>query len=197
MDQDGNVFETSAAYAYPALQRVKSQPAGDGWRLIPQAELARALAYANFIGTSGVVIRRDLAMTLGGFDESLVGTEDVDLWFRLAHQCDAVYCAEIGHAYRVHSASIVQGHPPIRNAMFRLEALRRERARSRDREARLQLDRRIAGNLDTIGYHQALLGERWRAIRSYLHAYAVSPHRYRILSLINAGFLTPDDKPDT
>ena len=50
IDEDGNVFETSTFYAYPALQRVKSQPAGEGWRLVPQAELARALVYANLSG---------------------------------------------------------------------------------------------------------------------------------------------------
>ena len=194
MDEDGNVFETSTAYAYPALHRVESQPVGEGWRLIPQAELARALVYANFIGTSGVVIRRDLVMTLGGFDEALVGTEDIDLWFRLAHRCDALYCADIGHAYREHTAGIVRGHPPIRNALFRIEALRRERARWRGGPERRQLDRRIAQNLEAIGYHQHLRRERWRAVGSYLHALAIAPHRRRLLNLLKAGLLAPDDE---
>ena len=195
MDEDGNVFETSAAYAYPALQRVRSQPAGEGWRLIPQAELARALVYANFIGTSGVVVRRDLAMRLGGFDEALVGTEDVDLWFRLAHRCDALYATDVGHSYRVHAASLLRG-PPIRNSLFRVKALRRERARWRDREAYRELDRRIAENLDVIGTSQRRLRQRWRAVRSYLRAYATSPHRDRLVSLIRTGLLAPNDEPD-
>jgi len=182
IDEDGNVFETSTAYAYPALQRVTSQPAGEGWRLLRQAELARALVYANFIGTSGVVIRRDLVMRLGGFDEALVGTEDVDLWFRLAHCCDALYCADVGHAYREHTAGIVRGRPPIRNALFRIEALRRERARWREGPERRQLDRRIAQNLETIGYFQLLGGERWRAVRSYLRALTISPDRGAIFN---------------
>jgi len=182
IDEDGNVFETSARYRFQALQRVKSHPVGDGWRLIPQADLARALVYANFIGVSGVVMRRSLAMTLGGFDEGFVAHEDIDLWFRLAHRCDALYCANVGHAYRVHGAGIVHGRPPISNAMFRIEVMRREKARWRDREARRQLDRRIAENLVTIGYHQGLQGERWRGVRSYLHACAVSPHRGAIFN---------------
>src|ERR1700694_1734224 len=43
MDADGNVFETSITYAYPVFRGLRSQPAGDGWRLIPQSELARGL----------------------------------------------------------------------------------------------------------------------------------------------------------
>jgi len=184
MDEDGNVFETSTTYAYPALQRVKSRPVGEGWRLVPQAELARALAYENFIGTSGIVIRRDLAMTLGGFDETLENAEDVDLWFRFAHRCDALYCADVGHACREETAGVVRGSLPIRNALFRIEALRRERARWRGGPERRQLDRRIALNLETIGYFELLRGERWRAMRSYLHALAVSPERSAIFNTL-------------
>jgi glycosyltransferase involved in cell wall biosynthesis len=196
MDEDGNVFEMSSAYAYPALQRLKSQPAGEGWRLLPQAELARALLHANFVGTSGVVMRRDLAMTLGGFDEALCYGEDVDLWFRLAHHCDAVYGADVGHSYRMHAAGLVQGGPPIGNSMRRLEVLRRERARWRDPAAHRPLDRRIAENLDIIALQQRLQRQRWHAVRSYLHAYAISPHRHRLVSLLKAAFLAPGDKPD-
>jgi len=195
MDEDGHVFETSTAYAYPSLQRAKSQPAGDPWRLIPQAELARALVYANFIGTSGVVIRRDLAVMLGGFDEALVVAEDVDLWFRLAHRCDALYSTNIGHSYREHAAGLTHG-PSIPNELFEVMALSRERARWRDREARRELRRRIAEHLDAVGYCQRLQGERWRAVRSYLRAYTISPQTVRLISLIKAGFLAPDDKPD-
>jgi len=184
MDEDGNVFETSTTYAYPALQHIKSQPVGEDWRLVPQAELARALVYENFIGTSGIVIRRDLAMTLGGFDETLENAEDVDLWFRFAHRCDALYCADVGHACREETAGVVRGSLPIRNALFRVEALRRERARWRGGPERRQLDRRIALNLETTGYFQLLRGERWRAMRSYLQALAVSPERSAIFNTL-------------
>jgi glycosyltransferase involved in cell wall biosynthesis len=191
MDADGNVFETSFSYAYPVFRGLKSEPAGGDWRLIPQSELARGLLYENFIGTSGVVMRKDLAMTLGGFDETLANGDDLDLWFRLAHRCDAVYSSSVGHSYRVHSTSIIHG-PPIRNAVSRIRVLRGERARWRDRAARRQLDRRIAENLDVIGYQQRLRRERWRAVRSYLHAYVTSPESRWLLGLIAAALLKPE-----
>jgi glycosyltransferase involved in cell wall biosynthesis len=191
MDADGNVFETSFSYAYPVFRGLKSEPAGGDWRLIPQSELARGLLYENFIGTSGVVMRRDLAMTLGGFDETLGNGDDLDLWFRLAHRCDALYSPSVGHSYRVHSTSLIHG-PPIRNAASRIKVLRRERARWRDRAARRHLDRRIAENLAGIGYQQRLRRKRWLAVRSYLHAYATSPERRWLASLIAAALIAPE-----
>lgn len=189
MDADGNVFETSFSYAYPVFRSLKSEPAGGDWRLIPQSELARGLLYENFIGTSGVVVRKDLALALGGFDETLRNGDDLDLWFRLSHRCDALYSPTIGHSYRVHSASVVH-RPHIRNAVSRIEVLRRERERWRDRAARAQLDLRIAENLGVIGYQQRLQRKRWSAVSSYLRAFATSPERRWIAGLIAAAFFT-------
>jgi hypothetical protein len=103
---------------------LKSEPTEGDWRLLPQNELVCGLLYENFIGTSGVVMRKDLAMTLGGFDETLANGDDLDLWFRLAHCCDAVYSPSVGHAYRVHSTSVIHARP---SAIPSPKVLRRER----------------------------------------------------------------------
>jgi len=174
MDADGNVFETSASYAYPTFRGLSSEPAGGDWRLIPQSELAHGLIYGNFIGTSSVVLRRDLVIAVGGFDESLPNADDVDLWYRLAHRCAALYSERIAYSYRVLTNSVARG-PPLRTALSRIKVLRRERARWGDRKARRQLDRRIAENLASIGYQQRLRRDRWLAVRSYLRAYVTSP----------------------
>jgi glycosyltransferase involved in cell wall biosynthesis len=191
MDADGNVFETSFSYAYPVFRSLKSEPAGDGWRLIRQSELARGLLYENFIGTSGVVLRRELALSLGGFDETLTNGDDLDLWFRLAHRCDALYCPDIGHSYRVHSASVVH-RPLIRNVLSRIQVLRAERARWQDAAARRQLDRRIAENLANIGFQRRLRRERWQAVGSYAHAYVISPERRWLAHLLAAALFAPE-----
>jgi len=190
MDEDGNVFETSCAYAYPVFRALKSEPAGEGWRLIPQRELARGLLYENFIGTSGVVLRKDLAVRLGGFYEELPNADDIDLWYRLAHCCDALYSPTVGHSYRVRAASVVRG-PRIRNALSSIKVRKREKARWRDRAARRQLDRRIAEFLGVIGYEQRLQKERWSAVKSYLHAFAISPESRWLAALVAAALLTP------
>ena len=196
IDADGNVFETSASYAYPKFRGLESEPAGGDWRLIPQAALARGLLYENFIGTSGVVIRKSLVVTLGGFDETLANSNDRDLWFRLAHRCGAVYSPTIGHSYRVHSASIIHG-PPVRNAISRISVLRRERARWRDRAARRQLNRLIAENYAAIGYHERRQQQRWTAVRSFLRAFSVSRERRWLASMLVSALSSPESEAYT
>ena len=196
IDADGNVFETSVSYAYPMFRGLESEPAGGDWRLIPQAALARGLLYENFIGTSGVVIRTSLVPTLGGFDETLANSNDRDIWFRLAHRCDAVYSPRVGHSYRVHSASIIHG-PPIRNAISRISVLRRERARWRDRAARRQLNRLIAENYAAIGYHERRQQQRWPAARSFLRAFSVSRERRWLASMLVSALSSPESEAYT
>ena len=133
-------------------------------------------------------------MTLGGFDETLANGDDLDLLFRLAHRCDALYSPTVGHSYRVHSTSVFHGRPPIRNAVSRIKVLRRERARWHDRAVRRQLDRRIAENLAGIGYQQRLRRERWSAVRSYLHAYATSHESRWLAHVIAAALVAPDGR---
>jgi glycosyltransferase involved in cell wall biosynthesis len=53
--------------------------------------------------SSGVVARRDLVMQVGGFDESLLGVEDQDMWLKLAHVSLVDYVAEPLVGLRVHS----------------------------------------------------------------------------------------------
>jgi len=185
MDADGNVFETSASYAYPTFRGLQWQPGGDDWRLLPQSELARGLIYGNFIGTSSVVLRRELVIAVGGFDESLPNADDIDLWYRLAHRCAALYSPQLAYSYRVLAGSVARG-PVLRTALSRIKVLRRERTRWHDRAARRQLDRRIAANLASIGYQQRLRRARWLAVRSYLRAYVTSPESRWLAYLLAA-----------
>ncbi len=191
MDADGNVFETSIAHAYPVFRHLDAADAGAGWRLIPQAELARGLLYENFIGTSGVVARKDLIVKLGGFDESLPNGDDLDLWFRFGHHCDALYSPEISHSYRVHATSVIHG-PPIRNALSRIKVLKRERERWRDPAVRRHLNHHIAENLAGIGYQERLRGRRWRAVQTYLSAYSISPDARWMRDIAKTLFFEPN-----
>jgi glycosyltransferase involved in cell wall biosynthesis len=54
---------------------------------------------------SGVVARRDLVMSVGGFDESLFHVEDQDLWLKLARVSTVDYVPEALVGLRNHSGS--------------------------------------------------------------------------------------------
>ena len=62
-------------------------------------------------GGSGVIMRRALFDEVGGFDEEFQGTEDWDLYLRLASAAPAVALDEPLVAYRVQPRSQISGEP--------------------------------------------------------------------------------------
>ncbi len=174
IDVDGRVIEPSASADYPAFRQLTKVPLGQSWYLVPQTALARGLMYENFIGTSGVVLRKNLLTDIGPFDDTIVYSEDRDLWFRLAHRCNALYWDHIGHSYRVSPGSLTHG-PAVRNARHRIAVLQREKERWSDRTARRQLNHLIAENLAAIGYEHRLRHRRLGSIAMFAQAFATSP----------------------
>jgi len=174
IDADGRVIAPSAIVGYPVFSTLASVSVGDAWYLIPQAELARGLLYENFIGTSGVVLRKQLLTEVGPFDDSIVYSEDRDLWFRLSHSCSALYSSRIGHSYRMTPGSLTYGSA-VRNARHRITVLRREKNRWKDRSVHRQLNHLIAENLAAIGYEQRRHHRRLRSIAMFVQAFTISP----------------------
>jgi len=174
IDEAGALLERSTLTAYPSFQGLKSSSATNGWRLIQQPEFARGLLYENFIGTSGVVLRKSVLDRIGTFDEKLSYSEDRDLWFRLAHECAALYHNRIGHSYRIAPGSLSL-RPGAHQARSRLEALRREKARWHSVPERRQIDRLIAENLAAVAYEYRRSGRRFASVRMFLQALATSP----------------------
>jgi len=171
---DGRVIEQSVLTGYPVFRRLATVPIEHDWYLIPQAELARGLLYENFIGTCGVVVRKDVLTEIGPFDDSLACSEDRDLWFRLGHRCAALYWDHIGFSYRMNPVSVSHG-PGVRNARNRIIVLRRERDRWTDRAARRQLNGLIAENMAAIGYERRLQRRRLGSVAMFAQAFATSP----------------------
>jgi glycosyltransferase involved in cell wall biosynthesis len=174
IDANGRILESSVIAQIPAFRELASEPDEDSWRLIPRSELERGLLGANFIGTSGVILRKSVLSDIGVFDESLVYCEDRDLWLRLAHRCSALYREQIGHSYRVAPGSLTY-KPTLRTARDRITVFRREKARRKTRHERRQLDRQIAENLATIGYEYRRSRKSVRSAASFLQAFVTHP----------------------
>lgn len=60
----------------------------------------------NRVHTSTVVMRRDVLEQLGGFDETLPGWEDIDLWTRTAARYPFGYVDRVLACYRMHAHGI-------------------------------------------------------------------------------------------
>lgn len=174
IDGEGRVLEPSVLAFKIAECAIATRRVEGSWHLISQAELERGLLQRNFIGTSGVVARRNLLESVGAFDEGLVYAEDLDLWFRLAHRCGALYSDVVGHAYRLAPGSLTYT-PNVRTASDRITVLRRERARRSLRRERRHLDRLIAESLGAIGYEHRRNHNRWPSMGAFAQALVTNP----------------------
>lgn len=197
IDEDGTLICQSVLGDYRARNLLTAGEAQADWRVIPQRELARALVYENFIGTSGVVLRKALLADIGAFDESLTYSEDRDLWFRLAHHGDALYWNRIGHSYRIRRGSLTAG-PGIPIARARIAVLERERKRwSRsERAVQRQIDSLVAANLAAIGYEERRR-RRLQAIVLFARAFVLSREIRWLRALLGSLFSVPRHTADT
>lgn len=84
---------------------VGGRPLGPACVVAGRERLARQLLLADFILPSSLVVRRDVALGIGGFDEGLRNCEDYDFLLRLLVVTDAVIVETPGLFYRIHSAN--------------------------------------------------------------------------------------------
>jgi glycosyltransferase involved in cell wall biosynthesis len=64
---------------------------------------AEMLSHGNpFVSPGQTLIRTHVLREMGGFDTSLWGTDDMDLWFRLALNAKIVACRQNALRYRIH-----------------------------------------------------------------------------------------------
>jgi teichuronic acid biosynthesis glycosyltransferase TuaG len=101
----------------------------------PQRGHFRALLYGNFIANSTVLVRRDILTEVGPFnvDRALHGTEDYEMWLRIAHSHKLVGIDEPLIRYRVHSGGLARNRA---KATLRGMAVLRSRCWNRNPEAR-------------------------------------------------------------
>jgi glycosyltransferase involved in cell wall biosynthesis len=64
------------------------------------------LLVENFIGTSSVVIKKEIFQEFGGFNTELRALQDWDLWLRIAEKYQVCYIDQPLVYYRVHSSSV-------------------------------------------------------------------------------------------
>jgi glycosyltransferase involved in cell wall biosynthesis len=194
IDAEGHVLERSTLSAYPKFAQLQRENMADGWQLIPQAEFARGLLYENFIGTSGVTLRRSALDRVGLFDEQLTYSEDRDLWFRLAHTGSALYSDNIGHSYRVFPGSLTF-RPGTRQALHRITVLERERRRWSKAAEVAQIDRLLAENFSALAYAQRKSGRRLASATNFLRAFRKVPQSRFLRSALGSLVLMPEARP--
>lgn len=66
------------------------------------------LIRGNLFSTSCMVIRKDIVIKAGGFDQTLLSAQDYDLWIRCAEFSEAVYLEEALAIYLIRSDNITR-----------------------------------------------------------------------------------------
>jgi len=92
----------------------------------PEAFEIHAWKVENRVGSITTMFRRDAALSVGGFDASIRGCDDWDLWIRLADRYRVAWCDEPLAEYRSYSGQLSRdGELMYRN---RLRVLRKHRS---------------------------------------------------------------------
>ncbi len=132
----------------------------------------RLLSGDTHLAHPSVMMRRSLLQQVGGYDASLMPTEDLDLWLRLGEITELANLPDILIRYREHIASIStwqQGRPWLEKR----EACRRAWQR-RGIEARPISDRPYRAGLDRDSQFEFVFQWAWIAYMQGRHRMAIA-----------------------
>lgn len=106
IDEQDNIVNPDFLAPYQTLHQIPKKPIGKQAYLIESHAALRGLAASNYLGTSGVAIRREVFDRVGYFDEEVRNSDDFLMWQAVASQYDLLYIPEVFHQYRIRSGSI-------------------------------------------------------------------------------------------
>lgn len=117
------IDENGAPLDIPDASARRSAPSGS--KLVPvpptQPTTHAMLAVDNFIQSAGaVLIRKTAIAAVGLFDQSIAGSADHDMWFRLTRAAPILFTPRVVLAYRVHPASMSKSRRVMRAAGLRM-----------------------------------------------------------------------------
>jgi glycosyltransferase involved in cell wall biosynthesis len=135
---------------------------------------ALLLGEGNFITNTSVMMRRALFEKMNGFYTGLNGTEDWDLWIRIAEGHEIGFIDEPLVRYRFHPGGLSRNF--LKMGRERLEVIARALALPRGRALDWRTRRRIwAETWRTNGYEAGQAGARAQALLDYARAAAAWP----------------------
>ncbi|MEQ9411018.1 MAG: glycosyltransferase family A protein [Fuerstiella sp.] len=146
---------------------------------MPAGDVFAALLMDNFMTLSSVTIRKDAFLQAGGFRERYFGTEDWDLWLRLA--ASGVRFAAVPEAltlYRWHSTSLSKNHRRMK--MLREETLRAALAAPGTHTVTVGLRRRAVANMLATSAWFIEQAEPGQALGWYLSALLQWPLKLQV-----------------
>ncbi|WP_111495988.1 glycosyltransferase family 2 protein [Marinobacter bohaiensis] len=190
IDEAGQVINPDFLAPYETLHQLPKTEVADGvWRIEARTAL-EGLARSNYVGTSGVAIRREVFDKVGLFDEDVRNADDFIMWQAVASQFDLLFLPAIYHQYRVRSGSISlrsieDRAPSIIKAITKMKRFHQHDARSL-----AVLDGKIARYYHDMGYSYFSQYQLRKAREAFRSARRVQPNNdalfYIVLSYLPA-----------
>ncbi|SDW60218.1 glycosyltransferase family 2 protein [Marinobacter mobilis] len=132
IDESGEMIESNFLVKYDFIKNI-CYKSDDKFIYIDTPTNLRQLAKANYIGTSGVAIRRKLFDVISPFDSLLKNGDDYDMWLRISRISPFVFVDEILHSYRI-TGSGISNKGSLKLSPARIEVLKRQLINPLDRE---------------------------------------------------------------
>jgi glycosyltransferase involved in cell wall biosynthesis len=157
-NERGDSFPGTFLDGFQTFWDLPKKQVGEKWFIIESAVAYESLFCQNFIGTSGTVIPKAVFLSVGGFDESIAGPEDRDMWLRISRCYALGYLDVVGHRYRRRETGIMgRGEGVL--APYRIRVMRKQLETGLPPSLQRHALRNIARSLFVLGYHWQSLGE--------------------------------------
>lgn len=139
----------------------------------------KSLLYSDFVAPTAVIYRRACIEQIGGYDESLPGTEDWDAWIRMAEHCRFGFVPRVLARYRFHGGNATGANSPraLQLLRDRERVLEKYYARSALPPEALAIRPIAFANLHMDLAIRHLNARRWRpALCEYVRSLRAAPH---------------------
>lgn len=175
---DAMKFDDSGKMLYKVSQAVHHD----------SGNILKPLLLHNFIPCPTPVIRRDVFDRVGLFNETILRSEDWDMWLRIAAHFPVGYVAQPLAKHRVHQSSLTQSGDTIHALRVRLDIVERTVASNPDRLSPLRAQALSNVHLG-IGQTRAQRGDRSGAREGFWDAFRLYPKNIKLIAYWLAALL--------
>lgn len=190
IDDNGKTLSNNYLEAYDTLWNlIGGVPTENAAVIIPAKEIYSAIIKINFVGTSGVVLRKSALTKTDRFNETLKNSDDRLFWILFTKNHDVIYLNIFGHQYRRQPDGISnQGF--MRRAASKIRALEIVKDDCCDSHLKKIIVKQIAIDYAALSYCYRELGDRINTLRYALMSLKYYPN-FRGIKLIIQAMLTP------
>ena len=176
--------KTGAVFCYTAFSRFYSDgkeiPKQNGYN--HRKKTLRALISGNlFIPPSSVIVKKDIAEREGGFDSSLIPSDEWDFFLTILEKHEPAYCSEILVKFRSHPTSTAKKQ---KKKIFeaQMKVIEKHLSAAKENDFYDELKKREANVLWHLGNEYLTAGDKKSARDFYIKAIKNNPTRIKFIS---------------